>query len=420
MEKFYLAGMYVPGVMKGFLLFLLLFFSRVLLAQHEKSPYVILISFDGFRYDYVSKFKPPHFSRFIEQGASAEAMIPSFPSKTFPNHYTLVTGLYPGNHGLVDNDFYDVTTKKRYEIRNQKAVADPVFYGGTPLWQLAQQQGMKSASFFWVGSEVAIQGRYPDYYVKYDDAFPNEKRIDQVVDWLKLPVADRPHFISLYFSLVDHVGHDTGPDSEELKRSVLTADSLVGGLMDKLKTVDLPVNVLIVSDHGMLNMKQEEATYVALSKLFNTKDSSVVVASGSTHTHLYTKKVDSLYRVLKEQEYHYKVYRRDQFPAAWHYNHERAGDLLIAADPGYYLHMSVRDFKARPAKHLLFGNHGFDPYVVKEMGAIFYAAGPNIQKGKRIPPFGNIHVYPLIARILNLSIPAIDGDIKVLESIYKK
>src|SRR5688500_9149888 len=180
---------------------ILIFFSILLypadgLSQAKDTPYVILVSFDGFRYDYVEKYDLPNFKSFIKKGSASDGMIPSFPSKTFPNHYTLVTGLYPGHHGLVDNAFYDPTLHQYYAIRDRAAVHNPAYYGGTPLWQLAQQQGLKTASFFWVGSEAPIQGKYPDYYFDYDESVPNKKRVDQTVAWLKLPPTERPHFIS--------------------------------------------------------------------------------------------------------------------------------------------------------------------------------------------------------------------------------
>jgi len=406
--------------MTRFFVLLCLVVSQFSFAQ-KQTPYVVMVSFDGFRYDYVTKYNPPHFREFIRQGAAAEALIPSFPSKTFPNHYTLVTGLYPGNHGLVDNTFYDPKQKKGYGMKDRKAVEDPSFYGGTPLWQLVQQNGMKSASFFWVGSEVAIQGKFPDYYTKYDDNFPNGKRIDQVISWLKLPEAERPQFISLYFSLVDTEGHNSGPNSKELGQTVLKADSLLGKLMADLKSVNLPVNVIVVSDHGMLELKQEAQTYVSLNKLFDTKDTTLVFANGGTQTHFYTRKVDSLYTLLKKQENHFKVYKRSQFPAQWHYDkNERAGDVMMVVDPGYYIQAGVRNFGEQPAKNPFFGAHGFDPGIVKDVHGIFYAMGPNIKSGITIKPFENIHVYPLVAKILGVKTPPMDGDIKVLEGIYKK
>ncbi|HEY9044909.1 MAG TPA: ectonucleotide pyrophosphatase/phosphodiesterase [Ohtaekwangia sp.] len=389
--------------------------------QKQRTPYVILVSFDGFRYDYVAKFNPPNFKDFIKKGAAAQGLIPSFPSKTFPNHYTLVTGLYPGHHGLVDNQFYDPALRKPYGMKDKTAVGDTAFYGGIPLWQLAQQNGVHAASFFWVGSEAAVKGIMPDYSIPYDEAVPNNKRVDQTITWLKLRENKRPHFISLYFSLVDSEGHRSGTNSAELKNTVLKADSVLGYLMQQLKTVKVPVNVILVSDHGMYELKQDEATFIPLYKLYNIADPKIVTANGGTQAHIYTGnagRTDSLYTVLKKEEKHFKVYKREETPVAWHYDLPRIGDLLVVAEPGYYIQDKPRAFGNWQST--AFGVHGYDPSVVKEMQGIFYAIGPNVKAGVTITPFENIHVYPFIAKILGLPIPAIDGDFNVLKPIYKK
>ncbi|MBX2944530.1 MAG: alkaline phosphatase family protein [Cyclobacteriaceae bacterium] len=398
-----------------FVLFLLAWLTTS--AQKNEKPYVILISFDGFRYDYTSKFELPNFTAFVKNGAAADGLIPSFPSKTFPNHYTLVTGLYPGHHGLVDNYFYDKTLDLNYSMRNRTMVENPVFYGGIPLWQLAQQQGLKSASCFWVGSEAPVQGEFPTYYFRYDESVSNTKRVDQVLTWLKLRKKDRPKFISLYFSLVDSEGHNTGPNSEELKKTVLEADSLLGYLMRGLKKIRLPVNVILVSDHGMYELEQKEGTYITLSKFLNLADTTVRVINGGTQAHLYTKNVDSLYNILKSVETNFEIFKREDFPDRWNYRNDRVGDIMIVAKPGYYIQMNSRHFGRLQSP--VFGVHGYDPDEVKEMQGIFYANGPNIKAGITLPVFKNIHVYPFVAYLLGLTPPKTDGSLSVLLPVYK-
>ena len=387
-------------------------------AQKKDQPYVILVSFDGFRHDYVSKYDLPNFKAFVKKGASAEGLIPSFPSKTFPNHYTLVTGLYPGNNGLVDNSFYDKKLNVRFTMQERELVENPAFYGGTPLWQLAQQHGLLSASCFWTGSEAPVLGEYPTYYSLYDEKFPNEDRITMVLDWLKLPKEKRPHFISLYFSLVDTQGHKTGPNSTELKETLLVADSLLGKLMDGLAKIKLPLNVILVSDHGMMELKQEEKTWIILNTLFNVDDATLTLVNNGTHAHVYTSSADSLYSILKKQEQNYKVYKKEMFPERWHYSHDRVGDILIMANPEFQLQVKPRKMNDSGAE--TFGAHGFDPQASTDMYGIFYAAGPNIKPGKKIKAFENVHVYSFIAKILNLTPPKSDSDIKVLEDLHKK
>lgn len=378
-----------------------------------------MVSFDGFRHDYVEKYNLPNFKKLIAQGAAAEALIPSFPSKTFPNHYTLVTGMYPGNHGLVDNEFYDPDQKKLYATKNRVMVEDSSFYGGTPLWQLAQQQGLKSASFFWVGSESKIQGSFPDYYRLYDPKIKNEERIEQTIAWLKLPEAERPHFISLYFSMVDHEAHASGATSTQTQKVLHAADSLVGMLMREVKKITLPVNIVIVSDHGLYEMKREEKVFRYVNQLINTKDTSVVFANAGSQVHFYTQRFDSLYTVLKEQARGFKVYKQSEFQDRWHYKNIRSGDVLIVAEPGTYFLTTPRDLSKWEGTGN-FSEHGYDPAATDQVNGIFYAMGPNVKKRVKLKPFENIHVYPFVAEILGLKIPKIDGDVKVLHQLYKK
>ncbi|NOT75555.1 MAG: alkaline phosphatase family protein [Cyclobacteriaceae bacterium] len=413
-------------MIRRFLVFLIGWFAFGISFAQTKSetPYVIMISFDGFRHDYVEKYNPPNLNTFIKNGSQAEALIPSFPSKTFPNHYTLVTGLTPGHHGLVDNSFYDRKRKQVYGMRDRKVVEDPYYYGGVPLWQLARENGIKSASFFWVGSELNIESKRPDYYFPFDDTVLPQKRVDQVISWLKLPEKERPHMITLYFSFPDHEGHSFGPNSEEVRGAVFRADSLLGNLMNQLKSVNLPVNVIIVSDHGMHELTVQKETYIFIEELINRKDSSVVVVNGGTHVGLYFKnahKKDSVYQYLKTKESGFKVYKKEDFPERWHYKVDRVGDLLLEVDGNHYFRESGWANMLRSAKiGSAFGVHGYDPDMMKDVRGIFYANGPNIKTGVIIPAFQNIHVYPLVAKILRLPLPVIDGKEEVLLLIYKK
>lgn len=402
--------------MKNVFLVNLLFTCFVSSAQDQaETPYVILVSFDGFRYDYAEREQLPHFLEMMEKGTSAASMIPSYPSKTFPNHYTLVTGLYPGNHGLVDNTFYDSARDATYAIRKREMVEDPFYYGGLPLWQLAQNNGLKSASFFWVGSEAPVAGRHPDYFKYYDDSFPDRERIRAVAEWLELPEDERPHFISLYFSVVDHVTHDFGPESPETTKTLHYADSLLGDLMDAVAATGLPVNIIVVSDHGMYPMKRDPARQLHLKEMMTLPSEGLRIVNNETHIHLYCNDSlkNRLISELKENENNYSAYLREDTPETWHYrDHYRIGDIVIEAAPGY----SFRDPMRHPHDY---GSHGYDPYTTQQMHAIFYAMGPAIRQNNQVPSFRNIHVYPLIARILGLPVSNIDGSVSVLEGILK-
>jgi predicted AlkP superfamily pyrophosphatase or phosphodiesterase len=412
---------------KSINLFILFILSIPIFAQNtdkNSPPYVVMVSFDGFRHDYVEKYDTKNIKEFIKQGAAAEMMLPSFPSKTFPNHYTLVTGLYPGHHGLVDNTFYDKERDTFYSIRQRAKVEDPYYYGGLPLWQLVQQNGMKAASYFWVGSEAPIGGKFPDYYHKFDDSVPNVKRVEAVFDWLNLPAAERPHLITIYFSMVDTQGHEYGPNGEKTKEAVMQADSLVGMLVSGLEKINLPVNVILVSDHGMYEMQNKPEYFIYQEDLlegFSKED--FIFVNNNTHANIFMKnkaKEDEIYNAIKAKESHFKIYKKADIPAKLHFNeHPRIGDLFLIAEPGYGFY-SKENLAKRPETRNIWGVHGFDPYITPEMGAIFYAKGPNILAGKTIPTFENIHVYPFVAAILGITPPKIDGDVKVLEGILKK
>lgn len=408
-----------------FVSLLLLISSFPVFAQTKTVPYVVMVSFDGFRYDYVKKYNPRHIKKFIRKGAAATKMLPSYPSKTFPNHYTLVTGLYPAHHGLVDNSFYDVNRNTNYTISQRDKVEDPYYYGGTPIWQLVQQNGMKAASYFWVGSEAPIEGSFPTYYHVYDQKIPNRNRVQAVFDWLNLPESERPHMMTIYFSMVDTKGHDFGPNAPETRDAVMEADSLVDMLMTGLKKIDLPVNVILTSDHGMYEMKNEPDRFIYTEDVLQGLDRNdfVFVNSGS-HANIFLKnkaKEVSILQSIKDKQSHFKVYKKADIPSNLHYNdHPRIGDLTLMAEAGFSFY-SKESLAKKPMVKKVWGAHGFDPYTTDEMGAIFYAKGPNIKKRKTIPEFQNIHVYPFVASLLGITVPAnIDGDAKVLEGIIKK
>jgi alkaline phosphatase D len=275
-----------------------------------------------------------------------------------------------------------------------------------------------------VGSEVTAADRHPDYYYPFDDTSAPELRITQALDWLKMPEAERPHLITLYFSSPDHEGHNFGPQAEETRKAVLKADTLLSKLMKGLESVNLPVNVILVSDHGMAELENEASTFVFLDEVFQKKVPTINIVNGGTQAHVYVRDAqqrDSLYQVLKARENNFKVYRQQDFPAKWNYENSRSGDLLITVAPHHYLRDGDREkFLSTMKAGKKWGAHGFDPYEVEDMRGIFYAAGPNIKSGLTVPAFQNVNVYPLVAKILGLPLPPIDGKTANIEKIYRK
>src|ERR1700691_182423 len=338
-------------------------------AEAQAKPYLILVSLDGFRYDYPRKYSAPNIVALGARGASApERMIPSYPSVTFPNDYTLVTGLYPEHHGIVANAFYDPARKQIYSYRDPAAEVDGTWYGGTPLWVLAEQQGMRSACFFWPGSEADIQGVRPTYYMKYDQKYPNDKRVDQVLAWLKLPAEQRPHFITLYMSDVDGAGHSHGPDSRETADAVKFVDAEVGKLIAGLDALHLPVDLIVVADHGM------ETTRGNWINLDQFADLSHFKTEGPLMYAPNEAEAAKAFQSLKGASDKFTVYRRADVPAELHYNsNEREGDPVVIATGPYPIRAHT-PAPGEPDRPPAVGQHGYDPRLVPTMKALFVAA----------------------------------------------
>ena len=374
-----------------------------------QQPYVIMLSIDGFRYDYAKRYGATNIQSIIESGVSTERMIPSFPSKTFPNHYAIVTGMYPGNNGLVSNEFYSREKDYWYNIRDKKAVTDASWYSGVPIWVLAEQHQMLSANFFWVGSEAPIQGIYSTYSYPYTSRVANEHRVDRIVEWLGFSESERPHLILGYFSLVDDAGHRYGPEHEKTKEAVLEIDRVIGKLLKGIESSGLPVNVVLVSDHGMANISRG----IVLPDVVDLDDAKVAYSFPPMIYQPDSAKLEKLYNELLNVE-NIDVYKADAVPDYLMFENEDCiGDLvLISKAPTVILD------KAKPVSG---GTHGFNPFDHEEMGAIFYGSGPSFKEGVEISPFQNIHIYPLLAEILGLKYShEIDGKSAVLGGILRK
>jgi predicted AlkP superfamily pyrophosphatase or phosphodiesterase len=374
-----------------------------------------MISVDGLRHDLVDKYHAVHLQALRNEGVAASSMRPSYPSLTFPNHYTLVTGLYPSHHGLVDNGFFDMQRNAGYRMSDKKAVGDGTWYGGTPLWVLAEKQHMLSASFYWVASEAAIQGIRPTYYYVYNELIDLDTRIKIVKNWLTLPEEKRPHLIMFYLPQVDHVEHSYGPESRESADAVHLIDDFLGKMVKSLDSLHLPLNYVLVSDHGMTTV--DTLHPIPMPSVIDT--SKFYLADGDVTFHLYAKDkkdVQPAYEALKKQATDYDVYLPDQTPAYWHYTsaddkYGRIGDILLV--PKWPKAFSIRGRRVTP------GKHGYDN-ALPDMQATFYAWGPAFKQNMKIDSFENIHVYPMVAKVLGLTITdKIDGSVSVLQNILR-
>ena len=385
--------------------------------RHLDKPYVVVVSFDGFRHDYMEMFDTPNFDRMAAEGARADGLIPVFPSLTFPAHYSIATGLYPGTHGVVTNTFYDRELDRTYSLSDRETVEDGRWYGGEPIWVTAEKQGMVSAAFYFVGSEADVQGIRPSYWKRFDPIIPNEVRVDTVLTWLSLAEERRPHFVSLYFAEADYAGHRFGPgDGPELAGAVGQVDQALGRLLDGLDA--LPhgdrVFVVLVSDHGMSDVRPEG--HYALDEIADL--SGARLTSGGTVGILFVEegeeRIEELRAQLDAGMPNAEVYRSHEAPARLHLNgHPRFGDLVVVPEEGYTIGIGPRRGSSR-------GMHGWDPRF-RSMHGIFLVKGPGIEGGTRLPRLEGVDIYPFIARVLGLE-PAegIEGDPDALAALGRR
>ncbi len=379
----------------------------------QKKHYVVLVSLDGFRYDYPTKWSAPNIAALQLAGATApQGMLPSYPSLTFPNHIALVTGLVPQHSGIVANTFYDPTRNATYSYKNDQTNSDGTWYTGTPLWSLAEQQGMRAASFFWPGSEASIAGHRPAFYTHFNDKADDEARIAQLITWLQLPPAQRPHLLTLYYSNTDHAGHDFGPDSPEEQAAVAHVDTLIGHLKARLDATHLPIDLIVLADHGMIHSQGDWITLDQFADLsaFKSEGTLLYPPDDAAAALAYAD-------FLAHPDPRFSVYRRADVPAPLTFNQNpREGDPVIVPNGPYQFRAHTPkpspDGKA-PRKPSL-GEHGYDPARIPEMKALFLAIGPDIRPHTQLPTFQNVDIYDLICHLLQLTPAPNDGTLTPL------
>jgi predicted AlkP superfamily pyrophosphatase or phosphodiesterase len=388
----------------------------------DLKPTVILVSIDGFRNDYPEKFNTPALNRLAREGVRAKWMTPSFPTKTFPNHYTLVTGLYPEHHGIVENNVYDFG--ETFSIDDRKQASNPRWWLGEPIWVTAQKQGQIAASYFFVGSEAPIEEVRPRFWRAYNGKVPPEMRVDKVLGWLDLPSDKRPTMLTLYFSDTDDVGHEFGPNAEETKYAALNADRYIGRLIDGLSARGIAdrVNVIVVSDHGMAARDQRNA--IVMDDYFDTNDKTLVDPLLTTGEiwQLFPKpgKEDLLVDKLKNIK-HATCWRKADIPKRLHYNEgKRIAPIVCSSHEGWSMTSRKRFelMQQSPDFDKIRGAHGYDNKY-ESMRATFIARGPAFKSGFVAEPFPNIDVYELMCKILGLRPAKNDGDLSRVRAMLK-
>ena len=382
----------------------------------EQPPAVVLVSIDGFRSEYLDRYDAPHLRALAARGVRARWMTPSFPVSTFPNHYTLVTGLVPSHHGIVGNRMRD-PSGARFSYTDSLAVGDSRWWGGEPAWVTAEKQGVRSASFFWPGSEAEIGGRRPGTWKRYVEEVPLADRVDTVLAWLLRPDSLRPRFVTLYFSTVDHAGHDFGPHSAETRAAVLATDSAIGRLVGGLQAAGAAgrVNVVVVSDHGIAETRMDRV--VILEDLLDPATVDLVESGAIIGVNPLDGDTGRVVRALRASP-RLNVYRADSVPGRWRFTgNPRIPAVVGVPDEGWLL-LRRRTFDAERARRTVGGAHGYEPSDTS-MHALFVAAGPAFRSGQVVAPFGNIHVYELLCAVLGLQPAPNDGRLDSVRTLLR-
>ncbi|KAG0370419.1 hypothetical protein BGZ54_006440 [Gamsiella multidivaricata] len=378
---------------------------------HEFDPTVIVLSFDGLRADYLTRGLTPNILSVGMKGVVAEYMRPSFPTLTFPNHYSMITGLYPSSHGIVANMFYDPKFKEDFNYKIPEKSWDPKWWGDEPIWETAVLQNQRSGVIMWPGGE-SLRPVRPTYHVRYRSSTPVLEKMETVLDWIDKPKKERPTVMAVYISEVDTAGHDFGPDGKRSQMALGEVDNALGTLLDGLRArnLDRVVNLILVSDHGMSYVSHAKCIYYD-----DYIDTSDLLFEESLQPHLGIrtkdpKKLHDIYQTLKhvQQKDHlpFQVYKREELPVRYNYaNNDRIAPVIVLADPGYV--MTRRDMGLAVA-----GVHGWDNEM-EDMRAIFMASGPSFPNHgpEKLQPFENVELYEIIARTVGLRIKdgATDG-----------
>ena len=414
--------------------------------EQRSKPYLILVSLDGFKAEYLDRFELPNLRRLAQRGARATAMLPVFPSLTFPNHYSIVTGMDPQRHGIVNNRFYDPARKESYVYTENGVVTDGTWYGGEPIWVTAESQGMVSACYFWPGSEAEIKGVRPTTFTKYTSGVPNDARVKTVLSWLQLPVESRPHMMTLYFSELDEVSHDFPLESPEILKAAQSLDTAVGELVDGIDASPLrdQVYLVITSDHGMVNTSTAQT--LRLEAVLDPSDVASITAgfSGavvSLHITGGAERARAVRDRINERVARGRAYLREDLPTRFNYrDNPRAGDVVIVMDEGWTMSAprppsrtpstnatppgaTARAETAKPAaqeRPPRFGSHGWDN-AFPSMRAFFMISGPGIRQGALVDEVRNVDVYPLMTELLQLrAASGIDGEAGRIRKLVSK
>ncbi|MFZ6687744.1 ectonucleotide pyrophosphatase/phosphodiesterase [Undibacterium sp. SXout11W] len=380
--------------------------SQKVTAVQVTHPPVILVSIDGFKPEYLQRGVTPTLNGLANKGVLAEAMHPSFPSITFPNHYTLVTGLRPDHHGIVGNSMDDVQiSDQHFTLSNHAAVVNRRWWDqAEPIWVTAEKHGVHAATMFWPGSEADIHGVRPTEWLAFNGKLPPDNRVDVLLGWMDKPAAQRAGFFTLYFDDVDHAGHEFGPDTQQVTDAVAKVDRAVTRLMTGLDARHIDANIVIVSDHGMASTNEKRVIYLDKSVANNSLKLVTAGTYAGIDPHPGQEAIVSQALVKKHE--HMECWNKADIPARLQYGkNPRVPAIICLADVGWLI-FAAED----PRIHANGGAHGYDN-MSKEMGALFIASGPAFKQNIILPAFDNVDVYPLLMKLIDVQALPSDGNL---------
>lgn len=382
----------------------------------DLKPTVLMISLDGFRSDYLERGQTPTLQSLIQQGVTAR-LKPVFPTKTFPNHFTIATGLRPEHHGIVSNKIYDPEMDANFPNDAQVSTFDSRWWHGEPIWITARRQGQVSATIYWPGSETKYNNLQANYCLAYESQLPYDYRIEQVFAWLEKPVDQRPTLMNLYIEELDQVGHHYGPDAPQIQTALQTVDQLLADLLKGLQTRGIAdqINIVITSDHGMTGASSAQTIYI--DDYIDTKKLHTIEESPCLWVWPTPEQLESTYQTLVKANSHLKVYRKSEIPAKFQYQESvRIPPIIAVADEGWTI--STHTLSKSIKNNFISGLHGYDPDLPSMQG-IFIAQGPAFKKGLAAPMIDNVNIYNLVAKILQLQPAPNDGCADCLNSLLQ-
>lgn len=379
---------------------------------------LLVVSLDAFRWDYCDRYpnETPNLRRLKREGASAKALISVYPSNTFPNHYSIATGLRPEHHGMINNSFSDPVSGGDFRHSNPAAASDPKWWGGEPIWVTAVKQGQHSACSFWVGSEAKVAGAQPTFWLKFDYSIPFEKRLEQLVNWLTLPEKDRPGVVMFYLEETNSVAHKYGPDSPETAKAIQLLDTRIGTMLDQLERARIVPNLVIVSDHGMTTVKPERC--VGLDDVIDLATVKIEFDGPQAGLRPINGNVDQLLEKLQKLPGGAVAYRRGNLPAAWHVgDNPRYPAVWVIPQEGGSI--STRKALTDWLSHTK-GEHGYDPSLPDMQGTLIVNGPDFVSDGRVVPPVENIELYNVFCAVAHLTPAPNDGDDRLVRELVKQ